>query len=128
MVATAGAFGLSHAASVLMIFIAQPDRLSGVILGPGGPGLSGRIMLEALSALAPIFLVPIGAVLVSLFAQQAITFSGDKLQPKLSRLSLIGNAKRKFGAAGPVEFARARSSWRRSARRSSTISRAISTG
>ena len=36
-------------------------------------------------ALAPIFLAPIAAVLLSLFAQQAITFSGDKLQPKLSR-------------------------------------------
>ncbi len=64
-------------------------------------------MLEALSALAPIFVVPIAAVLVSLFAQQAITFSGDKLQPKWSRLSVIANAKRKFGATGLVEFAKA---------------------
>ena len=51
--------------------------------------------------------MPIGAVLVSLFAQQAITFSGDKLQPKLSRLSLLANAKQKFGATGLVEFAKA---------------------
>jgi flagellar biosynthesis protein FlhB len=107
VVATVGAFALQHAASVLMIFVAQPDRLSGMILGPGGPRLSGAIMIEALSALAPIFLVPIGAVLVSLFAQQAVTFSGDKLQPKLSRLSVPANARRKFGAAGLVEFAKA---------------------
>ena len=46
-------------------------------------------------------------MLVSLFAQQAITFSGDKLAPKLSRLSLLANAKQKFGAAGLVEFAKA---------------------
>ena len=107
VVATAGAFGISHAASVLMMFVAEPDRLTGLILGPGGPGLTGAIMLEALSALAPIFVVPIAAVLVSLFAQQAITVSGDKLQPKWSRLSLIANAKRKFGATGLVEFAKA---------------------
>ena len=68
---------------MLLIFIAQPDRLAGHVLGPGGPALSGAIMGEALAALAPIFLVPIGAVLVSLFAQQAITFSGDKIAPKL---------------------------------------------
>ena len=90
-----------------MIFIAQPDRLAGRILGPGGPRLGGSILGEALVALAPVFLVPIAAVLVSLFAQQAITFSGDKIVPKLDRISLLAGAKRKFGAAGFVEFAKA---------------------
>jgi flagellar biosynthetic protein FlhB len=102
--ATAGAAALSQAGSVLTLFIAQPDRLQGLILGPGGPGLSAAIIGDALRPLAPLFLVPIAAVLVSLFAQQAITFSGDKLQPKLSRLSLLANAKRKFGLSGLVEF------------------------
>jgi flagellar biosynthetic protein FlhB len=104
--ATAGGYALTQAASVLTIFIAQPDRLSGLVLGSGGPRLAGAIMTEALAALAPIFLVPIGAVLVSLFAQQAITFSGEKLHPKLSRLSLLANARKKFGVAGLVEFAK----------------------
>ncbi len=107
VVATVGAEGLRHAASVLMVFVAQPDRLIGRLLGPGGPGLSLAIFGEALGALAPLFLVPVAAVLVSLFAQQAVTFSGDKLQPKLSRLSVIANAKRKFGATGLVEFGKA---------------------
>lgn len=107
VVATVGAFALGHAASVLMVFVAEPDRLAGPILGPGGPGLSGAILGEALMALAPLFLVPAAAVLVALFAQQAITFSGDKLQPKLSRLSLLANARRKFGATGLVEFGKA---------------------
>jgi flagellar biosynthetic protein FlhB len=107
VVATVGAFAVARAASVLMVFIAQPDRLAGRILGPGGPRLSGAILSEALLALAPVFLVPIGAVLVSLFAQQAITFSGDKIVPKLSRISLLEGAKRKFGLAGLVEFAKA---------------------
>jgi flagellar biosynthetic protein FlhB len=107
VVGTAGAFAMDRAASVLMVFIAQPDRLSGRILGPGGAGLSGSILTEALAALAPFFLVPIAAVFVSLFAQQAITFSGEKIVPKLDRISLLAGAKRKFGAAGIVEFAKA---------------------
>ena len=106
-VAAAGAYALQHAGSVLMMFIAQPDRLAGRILGPGGPGLSGAILSEVLAALAPIFLLPAGAVLVSLVAQQAITVSGEKLMPKLSRLSILGNAKRKFGPTGLVEFLKA---------------------
>ena len=102
--ATAGTAALVGAASVLEIFVAQPDRLMGLVLGPGGPKLLGGIVGEVLIAVAPIFLVPIGAVLVSLFAQQAITFSGDKIQPKLSRLSILSNAKKKFGLSGLVEF------------------------
>lgn len=103
----AGAYALERAGSVLMIFIAQPDRLTGRILGPGGPGLTAAVLIEVASALAPFFLLPIGGVLVSLFAQRAITFSGEKLNPKLSRLSILGNAKRKFGPAGLVEFGKA---------------------
>ena len=102
--ATAGGAALVGAGSVLELFLAQPDRLMGLVLGPGGPKLLGSIAGELLTALAPIFLVPIGAVLVSLAAQQAITFSGDKIQPKLSRLSILANAKRKFGLTGIVEF------------------------
>jgi flagellar biosynthetic protein FlhB len=105
--ATAGSYALVQAGSVLMVFVAQPDRLAGQLLGPGGPRLAGAIVLEALGALAPVFLVPIAAVVVSLLAQQAITVSGEKLRPKLSRLSLLANARRRFGAGGLVEFGKA---------------------
>jgi flagellar biosynthetic protein FlhB len=101
-----GGFAVDRAASTLMIFVGQPDRLEGLVLGPGGGRLLGQILGEALIALAPFFLLPIGAVLVSLFAQQAIAFAGDKLRPKLSRLSIISNAKQKFGPTGLVEFAK----------------------
>ncbi len=104
VLATAGGAAVIAAGSVLEIFIAQPDRLAGLVLGPGGAKLAGSILAEALASLSPIFLVPIAAVLISLFAQQAVTFSGDKIQPKLSRLSILANAGRKFGPTGLVEF------------------------
>ena len=44
VVGTVGAYAVAQAASVLLIFVAQPDRLSGRILGPGGPKLSGAIL------------------------------------------------------------------------------------
>lgn len=106
VVATAGALAVERFASTMMTLLANPDRLAERILGPGGPGLSASIMIEALGALAPFFLLPIGAVLVSLFAQQAIVFSGEKLAPKASRISILSNAKQKFGPTGLVEFAK----------------------
>jgi flagellar biosynthetic protein FlhB len=107
VVMTAGAYMVERAGSSLMFLIGQPDRLEGRILGPGGPGLLAAILGETAAALAPLFLAPMAAVLVSLLAQQAIAFSAEKIQPKLSRLSVIGNAKKKFGLSGIVEFGKA---------------------
>ncbi|MFO1105083.1 MAG: flagellar type III secretion system protein FlhB [Amaricoccus sp.] len=106
-IATLGVPAVQHAGSVLMIFLSQPDRLTGLILGPGGARLAGGILGELLLALAPLFLVPMAAVLVSLFAQQAVVFSGEKLAPKMSRVSILSNAKNKFGVSGLVEFGKA---------------------
>jgi len=92
---------------VLVIFIAEPDRLTGVILGPGGSGLAGAILAEAAGGLAPIFLGPAVAVLLALVAQRAVTASGDKLAPKASRISPVRNAGQKFGPTGLMEFLKA---------------------
>lgn len=102
----AGAWALERSAEAMLIFIDQPDRLMGLVLGPGGAGLTAAMMGEIAWALAPLFLAPAVAVLISLFAQQAFAFSGEKIEPKLSKISVISNAKQKFGPTGLVEFAK----------------------
>jgi flagellar biosynthetic protein FlhB len=102
-----GGWSVDRAAATLMVFVDQPDRLTGLVLGPGGAGLSAAILSAVFAALAPLFLIPFGAVLVSLFAQRAIVFSASKLEPKLSKLSLVTNARQKFGPTGLMEFAKA---------------------
>lgn len=104
--ALAGAWSLDRAGAALMIFVDQPDRLAGLVLGPGGAGLSAAILGAAAAPLAPVLLLPLGAVLVSLIAQRAFAASPDKLKPKLERLSLLKNAKEKFGPTGLVAFAK----------------------
>lgn len=101
-----GPWSADRLAAVLMVFIDQPDRLVGMILGPGGPGLSAALIGEAMLAAAPILLAPAALVLVALFAQQGVVFAPDKLEPKASRLSPLSNAKQKFGPTGLVEFAK----------------------
>lgn len=107
VIVTAGAYLLQEAGSTLMFFLDQPDRLEGQVLAPGGPGLLASALGGTARPLMPLFLAPMAAVIVALIAQQGITFSGEKIQPKLSRLSLLGNAKKKFGAGGFVEFGKA---------------------
>ena len=59
-----------------------------------------------MQAIMPFFLLPALGVIASLFAQQSITFAPTKIKPKFSRLSIISNAKKKFGPDGLSEFAK----------------------
>jgi flagellar biosynthesis protein FlhB len=102
-----GMMALDRGAGSLTVFLAHPDRLEGLVLGPGGARLAGEIVGQALLALAPIFLMPMAAVVAALVAQQAVTFAPDKIKPKLSRLSPVENAKQKFGPTGLVGFLKA---------------------
>lgn len=102
----AGAAGLGEAAGTLTAFLDHPDRLTGQVLAPGGGRLSAALVGQFAVALAPLFLIPFLAALASLLAQGAFVVSGEKLVPKLSRISPIANAKNKYGPTGLVEFAK----------------------
>lgn len=54
----------------------------------------------------PFFALPALAVLASLIAQRAVTFSAEKIAFKLSRIDPLANARQKFGAEGLAEFAK----------------------
>lgn len=55
-------------------------------------------------ALVPLFALPFGLTLLSLFAQNAVVFAPEKLMPKLSRISPMAIAKNRFGPTGLFEF------------------------
>ncbi|MFT7593164.1 MAG: flagellar biosynthetic protein FlhB [Paracoccaceae bacterium] len=89
----------------LMSLLDQPDRLAWLIFDGGQlQAPFGRILLGTMQGLAPWFIVPSAAVLLSILAQRALVFAPSKLQPKLSRISVISNAKNKFGRSGLFEF------------------------
>ncbi len=75
-------------------------------LRDGTPGRAGAVlaasMLDLVLLVAPAF----GLVLAVLAAQQAFVVAPSKIAPKLSRLSVIANAKNKFGPTGLFEFAK----------------------
>jgi flagellar biosynthetic protein FlhB len=105
-VAMAGGYSAIHASTVLQILLDQPDRLAplffGAAVSPPIAGLANPILV----GLSPLFFFPAAAVLLSIFAQRALVFAPSKLIPKLSRLSLVSNAKNKFGRDGLFEFSK----------------------
>ncbi|MEM1316334.1 MAG: EscU/YscU/HrcU family type III secretion system export apparatus switch protein, partial [Pseudomonadota bacterium] len=102
-----GPSAVAASASALAGLLGQADRFEGRIVGAGGPSLAGAVAWEALGPLAPLLLAPLAAAMLAYAAQRAVVPSIDKIQPKLSRISPISNAKQKYGAAGMVEFLKA---------------------
>lgn len=79
-------------------------------LGRAGAGrgfdLAWGWLAEILLIIAPWFVLPALAAILSLAAQRAIVVAPDKLQFKLSRIDPIKNAGQKFGRNGLFEFAK----------------------
>lgn len=101
-----GAGSTQSLGATLMVFLDQPDQLLGK--GPGGAATAviGRVMARVAWDIAPWFAIPMLAVLLTILAQRAFVVAPKKLSPKASRISLIANAKNKFGRSGLFGFAK----------------------
>lgn len=100
----AGPAAVRNIGTALMIMIDQSAELAPLIFdGAPTPFLGGLFWSVALG-LSPVFVLPAAAVVLAILAQRALVFAPSKLAPKLSRISLISNAKNKFGRNGLFEF------------------------
>jgi flagellar biosynthetic protein FlhB len=100
-----GGSGLIAVGTAGIVLFDQADRLA-ALMAAGARAPVGGLLAALAGALAPFFLVPALAALAALFAQQALVFAPEKLQPRLSRISPLATAKQKFGRAGLFEFAK----------------------
>jgi flagellar biosynthetic protein FlhB len=87
------------------VILQQSDGLA-ALASAGARPVIGTVIADAVWASLPLFAMPFALVWAALFAQRAVIFAPEKLQPKLSRISLIANAKNKFGRNGLFEFAK----------------------
>lgn len=99
-----GSSSLTQLGTTLAILLEQSHKIAPLFSDGSAKPLAQGMMRSIFAALTPIFLLPALAVLLALFAQKAIVFAPSKLAPKISRISLISNAKNKFGRAGFFEF------------------------
>ena len=100
----AGVSSIETLGSALMALLDQPEALSQLLVD--GPSFQpvGTVIVALLPGLLPWFALPIAAVLLTVLSQRAFLVTPSKLQPKVSRISLISNARNKFGRSGFFEF------------------------
>ena len=101
----AGEFALVRLGIAGMVLLTQPEAISALLITRATPLVGGLIGAVSLATL-PLVILPLLLVWAGLFAQRAITFAPEKLQPKLSRINPVQNAKNKYGRSGLFEFAK----------------------
>ncbi|MGB8623316.1 MAG: flagellar type III secretion system protein FlhB, partial [Paracoccaceae bacterium] len=104
--AGAGAGSLTDMGNAMKTLFARADTLAPLFLDGHGTALAGGLVRAVLASVSPFFLWPGAAVLLSIVAQRSLIVAPRKLEPKLSRISPLSNAKNKFGRSGLFEFAK----------------------
>ena len=95
---------LLTAAEHITQLLANPEGFISPTSLPDRTSLSRLLASTSMHSLFPMLSIPAAAVLVSLLAQQAITFAPSKIAPKLNKISPLTAFKNKFGASGIFEF------------------------
>jgi flagellar biosynthetic protein FlhB len=90
-------------ADTLTVLLDQAGTLA-PLLGSGDPAPWGGLVRALAIGLAPAFVLPGLAVVVVLIAQQGLVVAPSRLEPKLSRVSLLAGARRRFGREGLFDF------------------------
>ncbi|UWQ13755.1 flagellar type III secretion system protein FlhB [Aliiroseovarius sp. M344] len=106
LVATSiGSASLKGLGALLAGSLARSDQISEAIFHGGAP-FTASLLTGIGQHVAPWLFAPALAVLLLTIATRSFVVAPEKLQPKLNRLSLISNAKNKFGRSGLFEFAK----------------------
>ncbi|MEM9423106.1 MAG: EscU/YscU/HrcU family type III secretion system export apparatus switch protein, partial [Pseudomonadota bacterium] len=100
----AGQSGLLHLGTSMSVVIGQSAQIAPLFFGGAGTTPAGGIVLSVFRSMAPIFVIPMLLVLLALLATRGIIFAPTKIAPKLSKISLISNAKNKYGRNGIFQF------------------------
>ncbi|MEP2029508.1 MAG: flagellar type III secretion system protein FlhB [Paracoccaceae bacterium] len=99
-----GGASLQSLGSTLTTLLDQANELAPMFFSAGGYAVMGDVLQKTGLAFLPWFALPALAVLLSILVQRGFTVTASKLELKLSRISVVSNAKNKFGRNGLFEF------------------------
>lgn len=101
-----GAASLQRMGTALQSLLGNADLNAEAWFGGSGQVWTMGLMQAVGGGVLPWFLIPGFMALLVIFATRSLVFAPSKLEPKLSKISPISNAKNKFGRSGLFEFAK----------------------
>ncbi|WP_338549676.1 EscU/YscU/HrcU family type III secretion system export apparatus switch protein [Roseovarius phycicola] len=100
----AGEASVDTLAVLFKALIVQSNSFADLIFEGSDQVVLGSILNVLAAGLLAWFIIPAATALASVVAQRSFIVTPSKLTPKLSRISLVQNAKNKFGPSGLFEF------------------------
>ncbi len=101
-----GAQNLQSLGGSLAGFLARADSLSESMFSGGGRAGFGNLAMTVAKPMLPWFFLPALLAILLSIVTRSFVIAPEKLQPKLSKISPLSNAKNKFGRSGLFEFAK----------------------
>ena len=102
----AGPSMVSNLGDLFTITLEQSVNLSTTLFNGGSQSVVGGIVSTVGISTLFIFVVPAIAVILTIIAQRGFVIAPTKLKPKISKISVLSNAKNKYGRGGLFEFAK----------------------
>lgn len=102
----AAGWSVSRLQTTFSLLLHRPEDVGQLLLYSQDSEFAFQFFTQIAVSIAPVFLILIMAALASVFAQQAMIFAPSKIKPKMSRISIIDNAKQKYSLNGLAEFLR----------------------
>jgi flagellar biosynthetic protein FlhB len=101
-----GGLLMTELGSSLAGLLSGAPELAQDIFSGGAQARVSSILGDAALLVSPWLIGPAILALLAIFAQKSFVFVPSKLQPKINRISVLANAKNKFGRQGLFEFAK----------------------
>lgn len=99
-----GAVTIKQTGTALMVMLDQSAQLAPTFFDGSPTAAIAAPLREVAIGTLPLFIFPAIGVVLAIFAQRALVFAPSKIVPKMSRISILSNAKNKFGRSGLFEF------------------------
>jgi len=103
---TIGGSSMTAFGGAMANLLDRADSLSTLWFQEGGRPIFADLMAALGTPLLAWFAIPAVAVVLAIIGQKSFVVAPEKLQPKLNRLSILSNAKNKFGRSGLFDFAK----------------------
>jgi len=101
-----GALLLTRLGNSLAGLLSGAPELAQDVFSGGAQANIGGVLSEVVTLVSPWLVGPAALALLAIIAQKSFVVAPSKLEPKISRISLLANAKNKFGRQGLFEFAK----------------------
>lgn len=99
-----GGTNLKDLGGILQNLLANADRSSQAWFDGSASVWTITLMRDIGVKILPLVMIPALFALLTLITTRSFVFAPSKLQPKLSKISIISNTKNKFGRSGIFEF------------------------